>query len=161
LNWFGRNTNSTDFTGFYQIQSGTPVTSRVRIAFVSGQILKGRGDLGRLDTFSQTDFAIRHRYKFGNDGRFALVLDFNVLNLFNQDIELSRRETLSRNNLAISQFGCSTLICIDRAFFNGAITSQKVLDLINSGKTTKDERYNLPQLFQDPRAIRFGFGLQF
>ncbi|MEP6818412.1 MAG: TonB-dependent receptor [bacterium] len=158
-NWGGR--NSTDFTVFQLAQSGTPVTSRFRIAFVSGQILKGRGDLGRLKTFSQTDFAVRHRYRFGNDGRLAMTFEVNVLNLFDQSAELSRRETITRSNIPISRFGCADLRCIDRGFFNGAITSQKVLDLLSSGSITKDQRYNLPQLFQAERAIRFGFGFSF
>ncbi len=161
LNWFHKNTNTTELTGFYQIASGTPVTTRVRIAFVSGQIVSGRGDLGRTARLSQTDLAVTHKYRFGNDGRYALAFDFNVLNAFNQDNELSRRETISRSNLPISAFGCSTLQCIDRAFFNGQITSAKILGLIGTPGISKDQRYNLPQLFQDPRAVRLGFRFLF
>lgn len=160
FDWFGSKTNATDFNLGYFISSGTPVTSRFRIANVSGQILSGRGDLGRLDTLSQTDISLSHKYSFGRDNRYSVAFDFNVLNLFDQDTELSRRETITRLNIPISTFGCTDYICIDRAFFNGAVTSAKVLTYANSG-TNKDLRYNQPQLFQDPRIARFGFRFMF
>ncbi len=160
FNWFGSKSNTTDFNTFYQISSGTPVTSRARVAFVSGQILKGRGDLGRTATFSQTDLGLTHKYLFGADNRFGVAFDINVLNALNQSTELSRRETITRLNVPIATFGCTTLICVDRAFFNGGVTSQKILDYANTG-TNKDQRFNLPQLFQDPRSVRFGFRFLF
>ena len=163
-NWFGSKTNLTEAFAFFQVGSGTPVTSRARVAFVSGQILTKRGDLGRTDVLSQTDMGIRHTYKFGNDGRYAIAFQVNVLNLFNQETELSRRETITRLNVPISTFGCANLICVDQGFFNGAVTSAKILTYANgvTGTTTnRDARYNRAQLYQDPRAIRFGFNFSF
>ncbi len=154
--WFGSKTNTTDFNMFYQIESGTPVTTRARLGGVTGQIVVGRGDLGRLHTFSQTDLGMTHKYRFGSDNRFAVAFDINVLNAFNQANELSRRETITRIDIPYSNFGCTTDICIDQAFFNGSITSAKVLAFANQAGQ-KDERFNLPQLFQAPRAVRFGF----
>ncbi|MEO6590127.1 MAG: TonB-dependent receptor [Pyrinomonadaceae bacterium] len=163
FNWFDSKANSTDFNVFYQIASGTPVTTRSRIAFVSGQIVSGRGDQGRTDRYSQTDFSISHKYRFGRDNRYAVGFDVNVLNLLNQATELSRRETITRLNIPPAVFGCpgvdpgfTPLRCIDRGVFNGTVTSAKVLTFANAG-TNKDQRYNLPQSFQDPRNIRFGF----
>ncbi len=163
FDWFGSKSNSTNINMFYQIGSGTPVTTRTRIAFVSGQIVSGRGDAGRLSPFSQADIGLTHKYKFGSDNRYAVAFDINVLNLFNQAGELSRRETITRLNIPTSEFGCGTvaagdtnLRCIDRAFFNGGVTAAKILAYANRAGN-KDERYNLAQLYQDPRGIRFGF----
>lgn len=169
FDWFGSKTNETDLNVFYQVGSGTPVTTRARYAFVSGMIVSKRGDLGRTDTLSQTDLSLSHKYKFGADNRFSLALDFNVLNLWNQATELSRRETISRNNFPGANIGCSVLPtgdtplrCQTRAVFNGAITSTSFLAYANAaGGGNIDTRYNLPQLFQAPRAVRFGFRFVF
>jgi len=165
--WFGSKSNTTDLNAFFQIGSGTPVTTRARYAVVSGQIVGERGDLGRTETLSQLDLSLTHKYRFGTEGRYAVALDFNVLNVLNQAAELSRRETLIRSNLSPSLVGCATvaagdtpLRCMTRAVFNGAVTSAF---LYNFGAVTanRDLRYNSPQLFQDPRAIRFGFRFLF
>lgn len=156
FDWWGNKANSTSFNVFYQIGSGTPITTRARLGGVTGMIVNGRGDLGRTAVFSQTDFGMTHKYKFGSDNRYAVAFDVNILNLWNQAGEISRRETLTRVDAPYSTFGCTTDLCIDRAFFNGGITAAKVLAYANI-TGNKDERYNLPQLFQAPRAVRFGF----
>ncbi len=167
FDWWGSKSNATSFNAFYQIGSGTPVTTRTRIAIVSGQIVSNRGDLGRLDPFSQTDVSLTHKYKFGRDNRFAVALDINVLNLWNQAGELSRRETITRSNFPPANLGCATvaagdtpLRCVTRAFFNGTLTSAQILAYANT-PGNKDERYNLPQNFQAPRGVRFGFRFLF
>ena len=162
--WFGSKNNRTSLNVFQVVQSGTPVTSRVRLVNVSSQILSGRGDRGRTGTFAQTDFSIAHRYNFGTDNRFGVVFDVNILNLLNSATELSRRETLTRLNIPLSVFGCTDARCIDRGIFNGAVTSQKARDyaaLSPNGVTNTDQRFNQPQLFQDPRSVRFGFRFLF
>ncbi|HVQ39164.1 MAG TPA: TonB-dependent receptor, partial [Pyrinomonadaceae bacterium] len=65
--WQGRKANSTEFSLFQTIQSGTPQTST--ISFLTTTIFTKRGDLGRTPTFTQTDGAITHRYRFGTDKR--------------------------------------------------------------------------------------------
>ena len=170
FNWLGSKANSTDFNLFYLIGSGTPVTTRVRYNDVSGQPLAKRGDLGRLHRFSQTDFSITHKYRFGRDNRYGVAFDVNVLNLLNQSNELSRRETLTKSNFPASNVGCVFPLfdpvntpkrCLDRAVFNGTVTSAIVRTYANANGTGPtgniDQRFNLPQLFQDPRNVRFGF----
>lgn len=167
FDWFGNNANATDFNLFFQAGSGTPVTTRGRFGVVSGMIVSGRGDLGRTDMFSQTDASISHRYNFGRDNKFAIVGFVNVLNLWNQATELSRRETITRSELPPGTIGCPTedpndtpVRCLTRAIFNGGITSSSFLAFANA-PGNKDERYNLPQLFQAPRGVRFGFRFMF
>ena len=166
--WFGSKTNATDFNLFYQIGSGTPVTTRGRYGVVSGMIVSKRGDLGRTDTLSQTDVSLTHKYLFGRDLRFGVAFDINVLNLWNQATEISRRETITRSEFSPGVIGCPTadpndtpVRCLTRAVFNGGITSASFLAYANATvngdpNARKDLRYNLPQLFQNPRAIRFG-----
>jgi hypothetical protein len=169
FDWWGSKSNTTDLNLFYQIGSGTPVTTRARYGVVSGMIVSGRGDLGRTEYYTQTDGSLTHKYKFGKDNRFALAFDLNVLNLFNQAGELSRRETIARSEFPASQVGCSTVPvgdtpvrCLTRAIFNGAVTSTSYLAYINAGSggdptARTDRRYNLPQLYQAPREVRLGF----
>lgn len=173
--WWGNKVNTTDLNLFYQIGSGTPVTTRVRYNDVSGQVLSTRGDLGRTATFSQTDFSLSHKYRFGRDNRFGVAFDINILNLWNQATELSRRETLTKSNFPAANVGCSVPAfdpagntpkrCLDRAVFNGSVTSAIVLAYANSLGTGSsgniDQRFNLPQLYQDPRGVRFGFRFLF
>ncbi len=170
FDWLGSKTNSTNVNLFYQIGSGTPVTTRVRFNDVSSQVLTARGDLGRLHRFSQTDFSITHKYMFGRDNRYGVAMDLNILNLLNQANELSRRETLTKSNFPGSRVGCTVPAfdpggntpkrCLDRAVFNGTVTSAIIRTYANelgTGPTGNiDQRFNLPQLFQDPRGLRFG-----
>lgn len=164
FDWFGSKDNQTSLNVFQVVQSGTPVTTRVRLVNVSGQILTKRGDQGRTDRFAQTDFSVAHRYNFGRDNKFGMVFDVNILNLINSGTELSRRETLTRLNIPKGEFGCTTAVCIDRGVFNGQVTSAKALAYaarFTGALPNTDQRYNKPQLFQDPRSVRFGFRLLF
>ncbi len=82
LDWYGKD-NSTDFTAFFLGTSGTPLSSQISF-FNANTFIFGRGDLGRTDAFTQTDFAITHRYRFGRDGKFGLAFEVNIINLFNE-----------------------------------------------------------------------------
>lgn len=176
LNWknvFGHSldksgNNTTDLSLFFIGQSGTPVTTRVFLIDLDYQPLYKRGDLGRTPTYTQTDFAVSHKYKFGNDGRFAVGVDLNVLNLLNQSTVIGRYEGIAQNEFGPGDFGYvatatdqSGRIAFDQGFFNGGITQAKILALINSGSNPKDVRYNKPILFQGGRNIRFGLRFMF
>jgi len=82
IDW-GTKTNSTEISAFQTFQQGSPLTTLWSFDG-STTIAYHRGDLGRMPMFTQTDLNISHRYKFGRDGRFTLVGDFNVLNLWDQ-----------------------------------------------------------------------------
>ena len=75
--------NETDFTGAFIGQSGTPLSTRITF-YGADTFLNGRGDLGRTEKFTQTDFAVTHRYRFGRDNRYTLTAELNVTNLFDQ-----------------------------------------------------------------------------
>jgi hypothetical protein len=81
FNWKDK-ANETTVSFFQTIESGTPVTSTVGLYTTS--IFLKRGDLGRTPMFTQTDLAFSHRYKFGNDGKFAMAFDVNLINAWDQ-----------------------------------------------------------------------------
>ncbi len=84
FDWWGSKSNSTEISFFQVAQSGTPQTTAVQIedTYV---VWKKRGDMGRTPFITQTDLGLSHSYKFGRDGRFKLVGDLTVMNVFNQN----------------------------------------------------------------------------
>ena len=64
--------------------------------------MNGRGDLGRTEAYSQTDLGFRHRYRFGHDGRFTLVANVDILNMFNEDNVLAVFETISTRGITFA-----------------------------------------------------------
>ena len=95
FNWRGSKTNATTVSAFTTAQSGTPLTTLFQLYQVTSAILFGRGDLGRTKTFTETDFSIAHRYKFGRDARFALEPFVDIRNLFDQKNVLTVQNTIN------------------------------------------------------------------
>ena len=155
--------NSTEVSASFIGLSGVPNSTRVQI-YGAYTFLTTRGDLGRTPVYTQTDAKVTHTYKFGNDGRFALKLDMNVLNLFNQNTVTSTWTQISPDSLTNSTFGIpggalgelNTM----RAIFAGGLTNQIVAGLAN-GTIARDARYNQPLTRQLPRELRFGFRFVF
>jgi hypothetical protein len=173
FNWFGSKTNSTEFSAFQNIMSGTPQTTRIfLVSTVTPAIYLKRGDLGRSPTFSQTDFAVTHRYKFGRDNRFAIAADLNITNLLDQDTVTNFHVVKNLNSSVISGAtnfpGLLYPVPRNAAPFVNAYTSGSLLPIIESylaGSPTvlnlTDARYGKDSTFQGPRAVRFGFRLLF
>ncbi|HVF46960.1 MAG TPA: TonB-dependent receptor [Pyrinomonadaceae bacterium] len=159
-------TNSTEISAFTTFLSGTPVTTRYGVFGVDGQILNGRGDLGRTEMFTQTDFGMRHRYRFGADKRFTLVGMVDIINLFNESnvTGIFESRTLASNRLSAANLGITGLTreqaeaLYQRQSFAAAANS-----FLNTaaGAALSDLRYGLPNAFQGPRTVRFGAKLQF
>ena len=168
---FGAN-NTTEFQGFFTAQSGTPLSTFSDVAHYDTIFLLGRGDLGRTDMYTQTDFAVRHRYRFGRDNRFTLVGEVDVINLFNEANELGRYTLISTNsfnledpvNGLVTEQEADTLssaallrLAQQRFQANGApgIVSQA------TSAALRDERYNRTDSWQPGRTVRFGFRFLF
>lgn len=180
--WFNKS-NATDFTVAFLGTSGTPISTQVSL-FNANTFVFGRGDLGRTDLFTQTDFAITHRYKFGQDGRFGLAFEVNLINLFNENNVTDVYNIITASSLAGTQgafnlfSGCLNNVCDElntiRRVFSGGIRD-RVLQLVNTqvqiGTTaagapvfdtiTPDARYGQPLSFQTNRQVRFGFRFSF
>lgn len=168
FDWFGSKTNSTEISGFQTVTSGTPMTTSIYgQSSVTPQIFYHRGDLGRSPTFSQTDVNLTHRYRFGRDDRFTLAFDFNVLNLWDQDTVTGVYPTMNTtagrpNDAAMFPLAPSAQrpVLYANGYTSGALL-QPILARIAASPDRPDIRYKMPQLFQSPRQVRFGFRLLF
>jgi TonB dependent receptor/Carboxypeptidase regulatory-like domain/TonB-dependent Receptor Plug Domain len=160
LNWKDRlgfaGGNSTDFSMFTTLQSGTPLTTRFVIFNIDNMILNGRGDLGRTEAFTQTDFSLHHRYRFGGSERFSLVFDLDVLNLFNEMNVLGIFDNISSTNIDATTIGLAGNAPTAEAQFQRTPTRDKIVALLNSSGGAKDARFGLANSFQGGRSIRFG-----
>jgi hypothetical protein len=151
--------NSTEISGFTQVQSGTPITTRYIFEGVTSTILNGRGDLGRTEKFTQSDIALRHKYRFGSNERFTMVFDLDVLNAFNEANVLSVGQLVNARVDYAGFVGGTTATQQVQNFFKG-----NVRDLVNADLALPnrlDDTYGKPNSFQGGRSVRFGFRLLF
>ncbi len=167
-NWFGNSANRTTLSAFTTLQSGTPLTTIYNLYSLGTTILYGRGDAGRTEMFTETDFNISHRYKFGRDNRFTLEPFVDIRNIFNEDNELTRQmaiSTVNFNAAVLRQYGCTTCglatepggiqeAAVFQTIFNGSGISQFVDNALAAGNL--QNTYNVPNGYQAPRTVRFG-----
>jgi len=152
--------NSTEISGFTTLQSGTPITTRYTVFGVGGQIFNERGDLGRTEMFTQTDLGLRHKYRFGRDGRFSLIGTLDILNLFDEENVLGHVETISTTGITGANLGLTGTGLQQEAAYQSTASNTVALQYINANGLL-NPLYNLPSVFQGPRSVRFGFRLQF
>lgn len=167
--WPGR-ANRTSVSAFTTVRSGTPLTTVYGLFGAATSILFGRRDLGRTETFSETDLQVSHQYRFGNENRFLIEPYVVVLNLFDERNEIARQTLISSTNFTSSTLtagGCTTCstpaAVYDTIFSRGGIR-QFVLNYISARGTSLTgfrNDYGLPILFQDPRYVRFGLRFRF
>jgi hypothetical protein len=168
-----------ELSTFFTAQSGTPITTRVDLIDNAYIPLFGRGDQGRTERFTQADAALAYRYRFGRDNRFGVQFNVDVLNLFNEANVVTRFETISQHIFDVNDFEPFGVTIanrqdFDRAFFDGRITADRIMTLVNTCVDTDpgtagnqcdsvepDARYGQGQFFQGPRSIRFGFKFTF
>ena len=164
-NWAGG--HSTEFSGFTTAASGTPLTSVITFYNLNPTVVSKLGDLGRTEMFTQTDFAIRHKYRFAE--KYQLVAEMDILNLFNEKNELQRQTTVSPNNVTggnLVAYGCAVCgtgeVPTIKALFSSGIQTP-VLAFINdpARPDRRQSTYNKANGFQSPREVRFGFRLIF
>jgi carboxypeptidase family protein/TonB-dependent receptor-like protein len=158
LNWMGM---TTDFGVSQFLYQGIPVTTSIDIVVPGGAGFgvypNGRGDLGRTDTFSQTDALINHRFKLNETATIKLGL--NVFNLWDQRTETSRYTGTQDgrvNGFLIS--GQRVSYPNSTAYINGngdIFTRAEAQHLIH------DPRFNQPESFQGPRNARISVGIEF
>ncbi|HEX8459530.1 MAG TPA: TonB-dependent receptor [Pyrinomonadaceae bacterium] len=156
--------NSTEFSMFTEARSGTPVTTRFTFYGINNQILTTRGDLGRTEAFTQTDFGLRHKYRFGTNERFTMVFDLDVINLFNESNELGRYDLYNVTSVGGENIGLGATISEGAAIalFQRQATATQVLSFLNqTANGGQDPRFNLPNSFQAGRQVRLGFRLLF
>ena len=163
FDWMGSKTNSTELSGFQTIASGTPMTTSIfGASTVTPQIFNERGDLGRSPTFTQTDFNVTHRYKFGRDNRYTVAMDLNFLNIWDQDTVTGIYPTMNPSTAPVNAAAIAGGSQV--AYANGLTSGtlyNAIIARINSQADRSDIRYRTPQLYQSPRSVRFGFRFLF
>lgn len=161
FDWKGSKTNETSISVFQTFQSGTPISTTV--AFYATTIYTKRGDLGRSPTFSQTDLSFTHKYRFGRDNRFALTGNLNLLNAWNQDIVTNYNVSTSAVTLTEASLGFATATAATNAWTAGTL-GPSIEAFLNGTPTALNRRnssYKLPNTYQAPRGVRFGFNFTF
>ncbi len=155
FDWMGSKTNSSEFGFYTTFQSGTPQSTLV--GFITPVFLNERGDMGRTEMFTQTDFNFTHKYKFGRDNRFTVAADLNILNLFDEANVTSLFTTKSNITMSPSTFGL-TEVAGANAFTSGSLynTINTYLEGTATVLNRKDARYGLPNGYQGGRSVRFG-----
>lgn len=170
FNWWGNAAHRTNISAFTVFESGTPITTIYNLYGLGTTILNGRGDLGRTEMFTETDFSISHSYKFGSDNRFTIQPYMDITNLFDERNETTRQTLISDADVRtafLTSGGCTTCTseaAIFQTIFNGPGIRQFVLNQLNSlgvSSTGKRNDYNLANGFQNPRAVRFGVRFNF
>ena len=168
LNWKGGNT--TEFGAFQTFQSGTPQSTLV--SFIVPMFLNGRGDMGRTPMFTQTDFNVAHRYKFGRDGKYGVDASLIIINLWDQKTVTSLFTTISNKSMysfnSAFGYGCTSgdFPCLLNKFNAGQLYDQIIANL-NTNATpangvpvnlnAKHAAYGMANGYQGPRGVRFGF----
>jgi len=163
FDWFGAvRGNETQFGMFTTIQSGTPQTSFY--TFYAAAVLEGRGNLGRSPVFTQTDFNISHRIKFGE--RYGLSFDFNVINIFNEANVLTIVTDPAAINPSIGTLNLPASVTDEPSALNYILTNG-ILSNFNaylndpSAPQRKQTALGLSNGFQGGREIRLGVRFTF
>jgi hypothetical protein len=167
--WMRSKAQTTDISFFTTAESGTPLTTFVNI-FSIPIVETARGDRGRSPMFSQTDLNLTHRIRFGNENRFTIAVDFNVINVFNQNIPLAFNQNKTSAYWALAK--TDVLPSGDTVAVTNLLTSSGVLTQYATKEATicttatsgicgvgvaRNLAFGQPIAWQDPRSVRFGF----
>lgn len=171
FDWAGNGINKTTVSAFTTVESGTPLTTIYNLYNLGTTILYRRGDLGRTPMFTETDFSVSHRYKFGRDARFTFEPYVDIRNLFDEKNVLGVDTTISTANItasALTANGCTTCGSEQATFytiFHGGIQQYVTNYITNTTTTSLANRtrntYGLANNYQAPRDVRFGFRFYF
>lgn len=167
FDWWGNKSNATELSFFTTAMSGTPQTTVIDLGVPI--VLTKRGDMGRTETFTQTDLSLSHTFKFGRDNRFAVTGFISADNVFNENnvTALDPRRWISNaidpENFApdcdFTQPGFGCMSQAQNNILNGAAANAaQMLDEIPGNRTII---YGLPSAYQAKRYVRFGFRFVF
>lgn len=162
--WKVSKMHSTDLSFFTTAQSGTPRTTFVNIFGIPIPETK-RGDLGRTPMFTQTDLNLTHRVRFGNDNRFAVAFDFNVINVFNESNPLYLDQNKSSGYFALAESDVvasgTTVDATNYLTSNGVLAKYAAAETAFDVGFARNKAFQFPVTFQEPRSVRFGFRFEF
>ena len=120
------------------IGQGIPISEQAYVATVPF-FPYGRNSLGRTDMLTATDLSVFQDFKLG--GRFDVQVGVTILNLFDQDTVTRRYDGRMVGDLPLNS----------EEFFNQPWDYEA---LLREDPTLLDVKFNQPDQFQAPRAIR-------
>lgn len=130
------------------VASGLPVSREIGIYPPNTLPVQyaGRGSDGRTPVYSQTDLFVQHAFRVG--GTKQLQVSLNVLNLFNQEVSVSKFSTFQRTGGVTPN---------EALFYTGQQTLESLIpSAIASGALTTDPRFLLDNGYQAPIQARIG-----
>jgi hypothetical protein len=140
--------------------SGTPISKAVQSIQRYPILVEGRGSLGRTPTLTQTDLLISHELRFA--GSKAVRLEFNALNIFNQQTVRHVFDTVNRIGANGRVLPSSGLILSNQNLLNGydyeallAATPDAQKPAGTPGAGYQDPRYLMPDIWNPGFAGRF------
>lgn len=162
FDWFGSKVNTTELSFFQQALQGTPQTTFINVVATDIPLSK-RGDMGRTKPYYQTDFSITHRYRFGQDARYTLAVNVDLLNAFNNNspLILNNQKYLSGISVTDIDPNFDPLTQPPTAILNKVLNGQIGPQLAALANSATNKTYGLPTSYQEPRNIRFGFRFLF
>jgi carboxypeptidase family protein/TonB-dependent receptor-like protein len=131
------------------VASGLPVSREVAILPPNSYPVQylGRGSDGRTPVYSQTDLLVAHNFHMG--AQRAFQINFNVINLFNQDTAVSKNST----------YQYSGGVKLDEvAFYAG---QQTIAQQIVAQGVVQNPAFLMNNGFQNPIQARLGFKFLF
>jgi len=154
--WGGRK-GTSEVGLMFQLQSGAPYTTLVETVNQVQVPVNGRGDLGRMPWFDQTDIMVAHEFKLAE--RKSLRFEFNATNLFNQKTNLYTFNQLNRGaNTANAPQAAIDLS--NTNLFNG-FDYKTMLNALGPTAKVYDPRFGMPGYFNTGFAGRFGVKFSF
>ncbi|RPJ62455.1 MAG: TonB-dependent receptor [Acidobacteria bacterium] len=157
FDWFGKLKNSsTLFSVFTQAQQGTPITSYYTL--FAAAVSYGRGNLGRSEAFTQTDFALSHRIKGGEryEARFVATVD-NIFDEKNITRNVSEPQYTNPGMGTLAPDANNEVEALNHIITNGSISAFDTW--LNDPKypQRKDTSLMMGNVFQGERTVRLGF----
>ena len=151
INWAYVTPWNLEIGGFFRAMSGTPITRTVDLEHVDIMV-DNRGSDGRNPAWTQTDLALVKRFYPFPDETKSLEINFNVINLFNQETGLRTFRSLYRQSLPLWQPGDPV---------NQVLNGYDYQAIAASQGATLDPRFLQRDRFLDPISARFGIRFRF
>ncbi len=150
LKFFGAYTlkhklGGTTFSPNIFLYSGSPLTTQINAVSSTPVYPYGRGDMGRLPVYFNTDFNVMHEFKpFTNHENMKLRVELTIFNLFHNGIVTNRFQDYLHDDDGQLSFDH------DADIFKGFNTKQ----LMAAQDLRIDPQYGLDSSWQSPRSLR-------
>jgi hypothetical protein len=137
--------------GFFNAMSGTPITRQAFLEYTNVKV-EGRGSDGRNPAWSMTSlFLVQSFHPFADPGK-RIEINFNVVNLFDQETPLWTFDGVNRFSVPLWKPGDDPGIVLNGYDYQALMAAQGV---------EVDPRFLKTGIFMSPIAARFGVKIVF